>query len=119
MTERQVKYIGRNTIYGNPVKVGTSCPLCGKLHGQISDVLVCYRRYLFWRLNPDTEALGQKVVRRVYRMSGADISAAQFKKDVLALDGKILICPRCGVNHPNCHGRILENAIVWLKKASV
>ena len=113
--EREIKYIGRNTIYGNPIKLYNTCPLCIQVLSKITDVLACYRKYLFWRLNPQNEALGQQVAKRAYPMPGAELPASQFRRDVLELDSKILVCPGCGRDHPDCHGRLLEKAIIWLK----
>lgn len=111
----QVKYIGRNTIFGNPVKRGVSCAVCGEIHSDIDSVLVCYRRYLAWRLSPRNEHLGKVAARRCKQLPGQELGALEFRKAVLALDGKVLICPGCGKDAPKCHGRILEAAIAWLK----
>lgn len=115
----KVQYIGRNTIFGNPVKKGLSCAVCGKVHSDIDLVLACYRRYLAWRLTPAQEHLGKIASSRCKQMPGKEMGAVEFRKAVLVLDGKVLICPGCGKDAPKCHGRILESAIAWLKKSEV
>ncbi len=110
-----INSIGRNTIFGNPVILHRNCPLCAITHNDIDDVLACYKKYLWWRFNEDQYPLARIIVSRVKNMPGGDIGANDFRKEVLALDGKILVCPGCGTDNPKCHGKILKDGLAWLK----
>ena len=118
MTEKVI-YVGRNTRYGNPIKRGSSCPLCGVVHSGIEAVLLCFRRYLWWRISGNGP--GRLVARRTTPrpLPDSDMLPDQFRAALLELDGFVLVCPGCGVNVPNCHARILEEAIVWLKARKI
>lgn len=115
----KVVYVGRNTRYGNPVKRGSSCLLCGQLHTVIEDVLTCFKRYLWWRMTGNGP--GSLVARRTTPrpLPDSDILPDLFRAALLELDGKVLMCPGCGVNARDCHARVLEAAIVWLKTSEI
>jgi hypothetical protein len=115
----KVVYVGRNTRYGNPIKLGSFCPLCGKVHTDIDDVLVCFKQYLWWRITGNGP--GSLVARRTLPrpLPDSDMSPDKFREALFELEGKVLMCPGCGVNAPKCHARILEAAIVWLKSGEI
>ena len=76
---------GQDGYFGNPVKVGESCPICGVKH-KSKKTLPCYRTYLMTRIAKDPE----------------------FKARVMSLHGKRLACfckPRA------CHGDILAEVV--------
>jgi hypothetical protein len=79
--------VGRSTIYGNPVRMDRLCPLCHKYHRLPGDTLDCFKKYAEYRLKKDPP----------------------YRNAVLALKGKKLWCPGCGLNSPTCHARILED----------
>lgn len=74
-------YIGRPSIFGNPIVVGKVCTICGNVHDR-GETLVCYRVYLMHRLEHDMK----------------------FKQAVRELKGKTLIC---FCKPLPCHGDIL------------
>jgi hypothetical protein len=86
--------IDRKTIFGNPVKVGQSCVICGKVHPTNSSVLPCYRVYLWKRMNEDVDFL-------------ASLTELALSPDVKAL--------ACWCKPDACHGDILVNAIEWIR----
>lgn len=59
------QYIGRGTkgnipmlpgergYFGNPVRIGKPCPVCGGRHDNAGSTLPCYRKYLRLRLRFD------------------------------------------------------------------
>jgi hypothetical protein len=47
------QYIGRPSILGNPVKVGSICKFCGKLHSNGESTLDCYKKYFYARIKWD------------------------------------------------------------------
>ena len=81
-------YIGRagrgfTGDFGNPVKVGETCPVCAGVHKKPGDTLPCYRTWL------ENEVLNNR----------------EFREKVGLLAGKTLVC----FCHPKpCHGEILE-----------
>jgi hypothetical protein len=74
-------YIGRGSVFGNPIRIGYRCPLCGEKHDR-GQTLVCYRKWLD-------------------DMMEADID---FTAEVYALHGKTLVC---FCKPLACHGDIL------------
>lgn len=46
---------GQDGYFGNPVKRGQPCPVCGKIHHDNGSTLPCYREYLLNRLETDAE----------------------------------------------------------------
>lgn len=107
------KNIGRKTIYGNPVKMKRTCPVCQQIHMLPVDTLDCYARYLHWRMSPGKESGAQQMAKNA-GMPGWPEPAMAFRAKLLLLDDKHLYCPGCGEGSPTCHGRILERAIAWL-----
>ena len=89
-------YIGRagkgySGDFGNPIRKNTTCPVCGKVHRQVQEILPCYKKYLWERFKRDPS----------------------FLEAVKALRGRILVCfckPRA------CHGDVLVDAIAWLHR---
>lgn len=89
-------YIGRSGrsyrgLFGNPVAIGATCPLCKLKHADASSTLRCYKRLLWTRMQAD----------------------AAFRQAVSELRGRKLWCPGCGPDSATCHGRILERAASW------
>lgn len=97
-----VVYVGRagrgqDGPFGNPVRIGWKCPLCGHVHNDAGSTLPCFKRYLWNRINSD----------------------APFRARLRALDGKTLFCPGCPKGSPTCHARVLEAAIAWLNTSGI
>ena len=44
-------YIGRGSVFGNPVVIGKVCPICGETHKIGGSTLLCYRQYFDMRLS--------------------------------------------------------------------
>jgi len=85
---REFVYIGRagrgfTGEFGNPVKTGETCSVCGKIHSRPGDTIECYRAWL------------EKEV----------VENQEFREKVARLAGKTLVC-FC-VPRP-CHGNVLE-----------
>ena len=76
---------GQSGYFGNPIKVGEPCPVCGKRHSRAA-TLVCYRQYLMRRVQSDP----------------------LFKERIMALHGKTL---GCFCKPKTCHGDILAEVI--------
>lgn len=108
--------VGRNTPFGNPVRVGSLCPRCAQTHLDAGATLACYRLYLFWRITGNGPG---HLVAKQARLPGYDLGPREFRALLLELDGKVLVCPGCGVDAKNCHARILEDALRWLKSLDV
>jgi len=104
--------VGRNTVYGNPSRLGYVCPLCGEVHTKAGPALACFRRYLFWRVTGNGPG---RIVAKHVKLPGSNLGPHEFRVELLKLDGEILVCPGCGVDAPDCHARILESAVKWLK----
>ncbi len=104
--------VGRNTPYGNPIKIGSLCPRCGQIHQDAGATLACYKLYLFWRITGNGP--GRLVAKRV-RLPGYGLGPREFRALLRELEGKVLVCSGCGIDAKNCHARILENALAWLK----
>lgn len=84
---KDAAYIGRaghgqNGYFGNPIRLGAHCPICGEYHQRPGDTLVCYEIYFQRRLETDPD----------------------FKRRVLELRGKKLGC-FCKPNP--CHGDVI------------
>lgn len=79
-------YIGRPSIYGNPVKVGEKCKYCGKVHMTKGSTIPCYKIYL-------TEMLHNNI---------------EFIEHLYRLKGKILVC---FCKPMPCHGDILATYV--------
>lgn len=45
---------GQSGLFGNPVVIGQSCPICKEVHGDRGATLPCYEQYLLNRLANDT-----------------------------------------------------------------
>jgi hypothetical protein len=89
----QYVYIGRacywsDGLFGNPIRVGVKCPVCGHLHNTGGSTLECFKLYFIDRIRNDYE----------------------FRQNVDSLRDKILVC-FCKPNP--CHGDVyvqyLEN----------
>ena len=97
--EKYDVYIGRagkgqDGRFGNPVIIGKICPECNKIHTSGRATLPCYKKYLWRKLNSDTD----------------------FKAQVKALNGKTL---GCFCKPKPCHGDVLAKAIEWLNQAII
>lgn len=77
---------GQSGYFGNPIVKGRRCHVCGDTHWGNGATLDCYRRWLANKMDFDKE----------------------FKKRVLALKGKTLVC-FCKPEFP-CHGDVLAEA---------
>jgi len=80
-------YVGRSERYGdpyfgNPIRLGERCPLCGEVHRHPGSTLPCYKEFLIDRLAIDDEFCGE----------------------VRALKGKTL---GCHCKPQPCHGDLL------------
>lgn len=84
---------GRDGYFGNPIRVGHPCVICGTRHGRDNWLIQCYRVWLWRRLNADPE----------------------FRDRVRDLHGKAL---GCFCKRPDggglCHGDVLAAAADWL-----
>lgn len=81
-TDPSYVYIGRPSIYGNPIEIGEKCQVCGQVHRSGGSTLPCYRFYLMERI----------------------ISNPEFKKSLELLKGKTLVC---FCKPKKCHGDTL------------
>jgi hypothetical protein len=79
-------YIGRPSIFGNPVVKGQTCKICGQFHATAGSTLPCYVAYFESRITKDME----------------------FRRAVLALHGKTLVC---WCKPAPCHGDIMAEWI--------
>jgi len=84
--------VGRTTPFGNPVRIGATCPICSHVHTTAGSTIPCYTKYLDARLSTDPS----------------------FVTLVLSLSGHRLWCPGCGTTSPTCHARVLEHRISTL-----
>lgn len=96
-------------IFGNPIRPGQSCPICGKFHSR-QDYQPCYTTYLKARLSSDP--LNVEWAERIAKQARLEIP---YRLDawLIGLVGESLSCPDCGDNDPLCHGRVLERAAKW------
>jgi hypothetical protein len=76
-------YIGRGGPWGNPIRLGRVCPVCGQTHTVRGSTLPCYEAYLRNRLAQD----------------------APFRDQFSSLEGKTL---GCYCSPAPCHGEIME-----------
>ena len=83
-------YIGRPSVFGNPIGIYKRCPVCGGTHDR-GGTLKCYRKYLMGHLEKDPA----------------------FKELVKGLYGKTLVC-YC--KPAACHGDILAEVTELLNK---
>lgn len=88
-------YIGRpgkglDGYFGNPIRKGSTCYLCGKVHTAGASTLPCYKAYLKLRIGNDPA----------------------FKARVKELHGKTLVC-FCKPNA--CHGDYLARVSACLQ----
>lgn len=83
--------IGRSTIFGNPVRIGFTCPVCHLIHRDAGSTLPCFEKHARQRILVNRDEL--------------------YITSLASLAGKPLWCPGCGVNSPTCHGRIIEKLI--------
>ena len=81
---------GKDGDYGNPIRVGISCHICGKTHGK-GETLLCYEVYLKNRLSVDEV----------------------FRESVKNLNGMVL---GCFCKPKPCHGDVLIKYIQELNK---
>jgi hypothetical protein len=90
--DREV-YIGRRNggYFGNPVKLGLVCVVCGGRHSEAGDTLPCFRRYAEQRLIDDDH----------------------YRQQVKDLHDKILVC-HCAPGP--CHGNVLAELSAALNK---
>ena len=75
---------GKGGYFGNPIKIGETCLVCGKTHISKGSTLSCFEKHLKNRILVDEK----------------------FRKKIKDLEGKILVC-FCRDSH-KCHGRILS-----------
>ncbi len=91
--EHDWQYIGRakgqHGLFGNPILFGMPCCVCKKRHQDRTELLSCYRIYLFKRLQDEPD----------------------YPDKVRELAGRTL---GCFCKPADCHGDILANAVVWL-----
>jgi hypothetical protein len=106
--------VGRGTIYGNPVKIGRVCPVCGDTHNSPGSTLDCYKKYLFARIcgDPAKAKWGEQIALR----GSVRLRPGNFADQLMKLLDEELFCPGCGIGLPTCHARIIERAIDWLKQ---
>lgn len=80
---------GESGYWGNPFAVGKKCDLCGTVHKNGGDTLLCYRDYL------ETRLAGDKI----------------FREEFFKLKGKTLVC-FCKPNpcHTDIMILLLENS---------
>ena len=101
--------IGRDTPFGSPIYMHRACPVCFQTHRKPGDTLHCYEEYL-----RDRFSINQRKRYWAEEKARKALSAPMpkdFYTEVMALDGKTLFCPGCGVGSPTCHGRVLEKFI--------
>jgi Domain of unknown function (DUF4326) len=79
-------YIGRPSIFGNPIHIGKKCHTCGRIHKDGGSTLKCYSQYFIRRLTEDKH----------------------FHDKVMELKDKILVC-FCKPNP--CHGDVIAAAL--------
>ena len=96
----RVVYIGRPSIFGNPVKIGQRCPECGRVHADRGSTLPCYKKYLWRRMQTDP-----------------GFRRALDKLVNLHHGGHLLLECWC---HPHpCHGDVLRDAVRWLSSGEI
>ncbi len=109
--------VGRQTLYGNPIKLNTNtpCPVCETMHVLPGGTLNCFWHYLIARISgrPDMEIYGQNVAV-LAQLPDAQMSASEFRGKLLELEGQQLWCPGCGMNSKTCHARMLESIIEYI-----
>jgi hypothetical protein len=74
---------GKDGYFGNPVAIGSPCPICRITHTRAGDTIGCYRKYFYRRLEDDI----------------------QFRAEVEALKGKVL---GCFCKPKPCHGDVIK-----------
>lgn len=77
--------IGRSGLFGNPVKVGAVCPVCGSVHRRPGSTLHCFRLYFRYRV----------------------ATCPSYRAAVLRLAGQQIWCPGCRGRH-TCHGHVIR-----------
>jgi hypothetical protein len=75
-------YIGRPSIYGNPVIIGKKCQYCDIVHSDAGSTLQCYRDYFYSKIENDEN----------------------FRKSLEDIKGKTL---GCFCKPKPCHGDII------------
>ena len=102
--------IGRNTVFGNPIKVNKICPICNKKHGQ-AETQKCYKKYLFAKLKSQKWAIDIAKTQGVFE---PELSGGAFFKLLIGLKYYDFHCPGCtDKNKRGCHGEILRSASNW------
>jgi len=78
---------GQDGYFGNPIRFGQKCPVCGKVHANTPtgrrEVLICYEKWFFERIGRDAE-----FARRVQELKGKRLAC--FCKP-LSCHGDILV----------------------------
>lgn len=108
--------VGRQTLYGNPIKKHVVCPNCDNIHSLPGDTLGCYRNYLINRVSNFLACVtrGQDTAH-LARLPDASMPAEEFRRSLLVLEGKELWCPGCGVGSETCHAHELKRAIRYVR----
>lgn len=78
---------GQDGYFGNPIRIGCSCPMCDEIHRDGGSTLPCYRQWFHLRLQED----------------------AEFRQRVEALRGKTLGC-FCS-EQSKCHGGVIAEYV--------
>jgi hypothetical protein len=81
---------GKSGYFGNPIKRGKFCQVCGKIHVNKGSTIKCFKVYFHDRIEKDEE----------------------FKNAVLSLKGKIL---GCFCKPKDCHGDIIVEYLNSIK----
>lgn len=103
--------VGRQTLYGNPVRSRVKCLVCEEVHLEPGDTQVCFLLYLSGRVCEESDwVVWAQWIAASARLPQAELDAVEFLVRLLELDGKILWCQGCGVGSQTCHARVLESA---------
>jgi len=82
---------GHDGYFGNPIRVGKQCPVCGGVHRKGGGTLYCFEQYARQRMQEDPE----------------------YRRRVKGLKGKVLGCfcageaPLTSAEPLRCHGQVL------------
>lgn len=95
MSIQRTIFIGRPGIYGNPVKLNRTCPICNGVHTKPRETLPCFRKYASERIKTDQN----------YREA----------IELLQYSNIHLWCPGCGIDAKNCHGIVLRELAAKLR----
>lgn len=93
--------VKRPTVWGNPVRIGKTCPVCGGMHTDAGKTLPCYKLYLWRRLRDDSGFRAEFTKLALVVRAGGELGCACG-------------CSSWGKPFPNCHGGIMVEAMAWL-----